>query len=1186
MNSNSNLQASQRRSGTAKHKMASWSPRKYDVFISFRGEDVRHSFVSHLRPALHRDSIEVFVDDNLHKGDEVWPTLCQAIHASHLAIVVFSQNYAESKWCMKELVEILHCRKTQGLVVIPVFYEVDPSHVRKHSGTYGQAIAEHETCFGDKDKQSIQDWKAALTEAANICGWVSRSRDYKNESHVIEKIVEDVFEKLSLRSPVQLKVQHLVEIEKHCDELKQLMSKYQKHQLQENVQVIGIWGMGGLGKTTIAKALFSQIFPQYDVVCFLANVREESKRHGLDSLCDKLLFELLKVQHKNNPAGSTFIMKRLKNKKVLIVLDDVDSSDQLDELSREVLIHADPGSKLIITTRDMHLLRGKAHEIYEVKIWNFAKSLELFCLHAFKDRLPKKGYEDLSERAVKYAGGVPLALKVLGSNLYCRDTEYWDCELNKLMKCPNERIQNVLQVSYDGLDYLQKNVFLDIAFFFKGEDKDSVIRILDACGFCATSGVKVLEDKALITISYSGTIQIHDLIQEMGLNIVRGGCKDPNKRSRLREIEEVSAVLENKTGSDIVEGIKLDLSQIEDVHLNADTFHMMTSLRFLRLYVPSGKKSGNVHHFGVLSKLSAKLRYLEWNGCFLKSLPETFFAKMLVEIRMPRSHVIELWQGVQDVANLVRIDLSECKHLKNLPDLSKATGLKWVNLSGCESLLAIHPSVFSSDTLETLILDGCKKLKSLKSEKHLTSLEKISVNGCTSLREFSVTSDSITSLDISSTGIQKLDTSLFWYLKHLKSLNVHGLRHAPAGLFNLEDLVELRICNSKLEISNFMLFCLFESSKFLQLLHLKDCCNLCGSLDRIISGSFLYEIRLDGSSVKTLPDGIMSLEYLRTLTLEDCRKLRSVPFHPEPIMWECPTYRRLRKTISSDAMIMANRKFISFKNCVALDEPSVHRIVRKFKYLSERVASKNISEKRYGANTKIYNYNFVKVCFPGSRVPEVFKYRTTDSTITIDLPSLRSDIMGLSLCAVLPHSRVLKNLGAKIWCQCYLEDGTKLGAATTWYDEAVSGLISDHVFIWHDSSHFDNIVEIYRTGHERRVSFEIYVTNGMGERVTIATRECGICLISGQDRPLLNPLNFGVIEHDATATATATWYFSEQCSCSRDCLVGVLRYLWRLISCVFKIFCCCNKDRQESRSQNEVNEQLLLESDDFHDHLV
>ena len=134
----------------------------------------------------------------------------------------------------------------------------------------------------------------------------------------------------------------------------------------------------------------------------------------------------------------------------------------------------------------------------------------------------------------------------MGSNLYSRSIKFWDGELSKLENYRNDSIQDVLQVSYDGLHDLEKKIFLDIAFFFKGEHKDDVIRILDACDFYATSGIEVLEDKALVTLSNSGMIQMHDLIQEMGLNIVRGGSEDPRNRSRLRDIEEVSDVLENK----------------------------------------------------------------------------------------------------------------------------------------------------------------------------------------------------------------------------------------------------------------------------------------------------------------------------------------------------------------------------------------------------------------------------------------------------------------------------------------------------------------------------------------------------------------------------------------------------------------------------------------------------------------
>jgi len=181
-------------------------------------------------------------------------------------------------------------------------------------------------------------------------------------------------------------------------------------------------------------------------------------------------------------------------------------------------------------------------------------------------------------------------------------------------------------------------------------------------------------------------------------------------------------------------------------------------------------------------------------------------------------------------------------------------------------------------------------------------------------------------------------------------------------------------------------------------------------------------------------------------------------------------------------------KFISFKNCGWLDEPSLHCIMEGALELTELASCQNEIVKIVDeANTKNCNNKSVKVCFPGSKVPSQFKHRTTDSSITIGLPCYRNGRVGLTLCVVLSRSRV----AAKIWCQCYLADGTKLEPATTWYHEAVTELNSDHVFIWCDSSLFNSIFE----SGTPLVFFEFFVTNDKGKRVTIDTPECGVCVM-------------------------------------------------------------------------------------------
>ena len=146
----------------------------YDVFLSFRGEDTRNGFTSNLNGILRHNGINIFMDDELQKGEKISAELFKAIESSKISIIVFSKNYATSTWCLDELVKILECKK-KGQVVFPVFYKVDPSEVRSQKGKFGEALAKHEESF-KYDMNKVQIWRAALNEAGNLSGW-----HYKNE---------------------------------------------------------------------------------------------------------------------------------------------------------------------------------------------------------------------------------------------------------------------------------------------------------------------------------------------------------------------------------------------------------------------------------------------------------------------------------------------------------------------------------------------------------------------------------------------------------------------------------------------------------------------------------------------------------------------------------------------------------------------------------------------------------------------------------------------------------------------------------------------------------------------------------------------------------------------------------------------------------------------------------------------
>ncbi|KAK8329877.1 hypothetical protein V6Z11_A11G349000 [Gossypium hirsutum] len=155
---------------------SSISRKKYDVFLSFRGEDNRKNFADHLYDALKRSGIITFRDDpKLEVGEEIAPELFKAIQQSWCSVIIFSETDAFSGWCLEELAEIVQQKNVNGHKVFPIFYDVDPSDLRKQKEKVGEAFAEHEERYKE-DKDKIQKWRNALTEVANIKGWHLHNR--------------------------------------------------------------------------------------------------------------------------------------------------------------------------------------------------------------------------------------------------------------------------------------------------------------------------------------------------------------------------------------------------------------------------------------------------------------------------------------------------------------------------------------------------------------------------------------------------------------------------------------------------------------------------------------------------------------------------------------------------------------------------------------------------------------------------------------------------------------------------------------------------------------------------------------------------------------------------------------------------------------------------------------------------
>ena len=351
----------------------------------------------------------------------------------------------------------------------------------------------------------------------------------------------------------------LVGMQPRVEELEKLLKLSSD---DDDFRILGIWGMPGVGKTTHATVLYDRISYQFNVHSFIDNVSQIYKDGGIVAVQKQILRQAL--DDKNLDTYDTCEIAGImanrfhSSAKVLLVLDNVDDIEQLDELAiyPELLCK---GSRIIITTRDKHILRvyHRAHKIYDVPLLNNNEAHELLCRKAFQKENQSSSYVELIPDVLRYAQHLPLAIKVVGSFLCTRDTVQWRDTLDRLRHYPDSKIMVVLQMAVDDLHPKEKQIFLHIACFFIGERRDYVTRILDACELNPHIGIQRILEKSLITVK-NQEIHMHDLLQELGKKMAREGFpEEPGSWSRLWRYNDFYHVMMTETVTNYVSKISV-----------------------------------------------------------------------------------------------------------------------------------------------------------------------------------------------------------------------------------------------------------------------------------------------------------------------------------------------------------------------------------------------------------------------------------------------------------------------------------------------------------------------------------------------------------------------------------------------------------------------------------------------------
>ncbi|XP_048590787.1 disease resistance protein RPP2A-like isoform X1 [Brassica napus] len=701
------------------------------------------------------------------------------LHISRVGIIIFSMNFAHSRDCLDGFVAVMDHLKANDLVLIPVFFKVSVSTVRGQSGSFGKAF----TRLRNSVKASeVLKWREAMIELTSIIGYAYKKGD---EVILAKNIVRDVCLPLSSETNMKLRGTRL--------SLESILSLLNRSQ-PSSPQIVGLWGMAGIGKTTITRDFFRTQAERYDVCYFLPDFHLMCQTKGLSYLRDDFFSKIFGAEKVFVDACDTkpsVTRDRFLGKKVLIVLDGVSSAKDA-----EVLVGGfgwfSGGHTIILTSRNRQVLvQCNAKVIYEIEKLPKLESLHLCCKFASKENC--KGRISLTSELVDYASGNPLALRVLGLSIQNQSMKDQKQHLRRLRQHPPVKILDAFKISFNGRDDDEKSIFLDLACFFRGEDRDRVVKILDGCGFSTDLGIYGLIDESLISL-VDNKIEMPNIFQDAGRFVVCQEHEEPGNRSRLWDSSDIAGVLKNNTGTEATEGIFLDASGLT-FDLSSTAFERMYRLRLLKIHCPTSVNHCKVCLPEGLHSLPDELRLLHWEKYPLGSLPRNFNPKNLVELNMPYSNLTKVWKGTKNLEKLKRIILSHSQQLTKFPRLSKARNLEHIDLEGCTSLVKVNSSILHHHKLTFLSLRNCSRLRVMPTTVHLKSLEVLNLSGCSELENLQDFSLNLKEIYLAGAAIRELPSSIgdLTRLVTLDLENCESLQHLPPGISNLKAMMTLKL---------------------------------------------------------------------------------------------------------------------------------------------------------------------------------------------------------------------------------------------------------------------------------------------------------------------------------------------------------------------------------------------------------